>query len=112
MKTLKFLLFLWHHLKIIYNREPVCCVLNTFNIVTALLASYMKPIPGSEIVGSAELRKHERENVTGGNFSHAFFFHVFSHFLRAWNRLLKLLAIICTQERTEKASPLHTLFHR
>ena len=56
----------------------------------------MKPIPGSEIVGSAELRKHESENVTGENFSHTFFFHVFPHFLRAWNRLLKLLAIICT----------------
>ena len=27
-----------------------------------------KPIPGSEIVGPAELRKRKHENKTGGNF--------------------------------------------
>ena len=59
------------------------------------------PVPGSEIVGSAELRKHKHESKTGGkwgeqgpfpfsrpaNFSRAFFFRVFPHYLRAWNGL-------------------------
>ena len=64
-------------------------------------------VPGSEIFGSAELRKRKHENKTGGNweekgrlslpFSRLFFplrqlfAHLFlsrlPHYLRAWNRL-------------------------
>ena len=60
------------------------------------------PVPGSEIVGSAKLRKRDHENKTGGNYGattplfpdHTLLFsggmRSFTHhpyYLRAWNRL-------------------------
>ena len=58
---------------------------------------YMKlyPVPGSEMVGSAKLRKRKHENKTEGNFSFfpplqlfaCLFLSRLPHHLRAWNRL-------------------------
>ena len=51
------------------------------------------PLPSSEMIGSAKLRKREHENKTWWNWSHADIFAYLSltrnpYYVRAWNRVL------------------------
>ena len=48
-----------------------------------------QPVPGSEIVGSAELRKRKHENKTARQLFAYLFLSRLPHYLRAWNRLIK-----------------------